>query len=144
MLGVSGKIYAPLTTTEVPGDPNNTANKYGDISRTESDDGLKIGIDIAIIRDDTASTAIKLALMALEVALDGTLPRSVYDSYATTLSGTTYTFTFRYSSVRQFVVTVTDPTGLPATSIEEINNLLLEAGSGSIILEDGFELILEG
>lgn len=80
----------------------------------------------------------------LGMVISGTLPRSVYDSHSLLVTGSVYVFTFTYKTVRQFIVTITNPLKNYSTSIEEINNLLLETGSGSIVLENNDELLLEG
>ncbi len=83
-----------------------------------------------------------VAIKELKVMLGGTLPRSAYDSFSTEIVGSDYFFTFRYNNVRQFVITITDPGGLPSGSVEEINNRLLEDGAVRL-LEDGGERLLE-
>jgi len=97
----------------------------------------------ALITTLNAQDAQSMAQEILDTIISGTLPRDSFNDISLSLTGTDYTYTLKYNDVRQFVVTISDPTGNYSTAIVEINNLLKEDG-GVRLKEDGGERLKEG
>lgn len=109
---------------------------------TSSGGATIAGIHTSPVPGDTLN--IDYANKALEIALKGTLPRTQYDNVYLANSAAVYTYTFSYEGIRQFTIDVTNPSSSFTVEITEINNVLLEDGSGVLLLESGDELLLEG
>lgn len=135
---MSGKIYAPLKSNTLTGDPNDSENTYADISRTELPNS-KAGLDV--FQAGSISHILELA----NVLIKGTLPEVNFDRIIkTTVSATAQTLAFVYAGSYQFYIDATTVYGDFDVSIRTTSAFTLDAGLDNALLENGDTLIQEG
>ena len=134
---MSGKIYAPNITTSIGSDPNDSTNKYKDI--TGEDKGTKRGMHtISLGGTGDFNSLVYLALI-------GSQPAANYDSIVVnSVSDSEIRYDFYLNSSVVFVATITNAdTAFPTIAITTNNFIILEQSSTDVLLLESGDILLK-